>query len=110
MKRRSPLPRPLHRTAVATTSTGEHCPETGWWIPQGRTEPWRYLSEGGMMPALNGQPAVWLRAKHRQNARTAGGPGAHPKPLPCLNGTVGGLCDAMEEGLTERLHSPSFGH
>lgn len=62
MKRRSPLPRPLHRTAVATTSTGEHCPETGWWIPQGRTEPWRYLSEGGMMPALNGQPAVWLRA------------------------------------------------
>ncbi|MBT2523571.1 hypothetical protein [Arthrobacter sp. ISL-28] len=62
MKRRSPLPRSIHRNAAAATSTGEHCPATGWWIPQGSPEPWRYLSEGSLMPALNGQPTVWLRA------------------------------------------------
>ena len=60
MKRRSPLPRSIH--PIAATSTGEHCPATGWWIPQGSTEPWRYLSEGSVMPALNGQPTAWIRA------------------------------------------------
>ena len=59
MKRRSPLPRSIHRTASAAASTGEHCPATGWWIPRGSTEPGRYLSEGSVMPALNGEPTVW---------------------------------------------------
>lgn len=56
------MPRSIHQAAAATTSTGEHCPETGWWIPQGTSEPWRYVSEGSVMPALNGQPTAWLRA------------------------------------------------
>lgn len=62
MKRRSLLPHSVRRAAVSPTSTGEHCPETGWWIPQGSTEPGRHLSEGTVMPALNGQPTLWLRA------------------------------------------------
>jgi hypothetical protein len=62
MKRRSPQPRSIHRPAAAATRTGEHCPATGWWIPQGSTEPGRYLSEGSVMPALNGEPTAWLRA------------------------------------------------
>lgn len=60
MKRRSPLP--IHQAAAASISTGEHCPATGWWIPEGTTEPWRHLSEGSVMPALNGQPTAWIRA------------------------------------------------
>lgn len=54
MKRRSPLPRSIHRTASAAASTGEHCPATGWWIPRGSTEPGRYLSEGSEpLPCLS---------------------------------------------------------
>ena len=62
MKRRSPLPRSTHRPTATAPKTGEHCPATGWWIPQGSTEPWRYLGEGSVMPALNGEPTAWLRA------------------------------------------------
>jgi hypothetical protein len=62
MKRRSPLPRSIYSNAVTATATGEHCPATGWWIPQDTTEPWRYLSEGSVVPALDGRPATWVRA------------------------------------------------
>ena len=65
MKRRSPLPRSIRRNAAAA-STGEHCPATGWWIPQGSTEPRRYLSEGSLMPALNGKPTAWFRVATEQ--------------------------------------------
>lgn len=62
MKRRSPQHRATHRPTAAATRTGEHCPATGWWTPQGSTQPGRYLSEGSVMPALNGEPTAWLRA------------------------------------------------
>lgn len=81
MKRRSPMPRSIRRTAGAAISTGEHCPATGWWIPQGSTEPWRYLSEGRVMPALNGEPTVWLRAATDKNARNSLKAADHPMPL-----------------------------
>jgi hypothetical protein len=44
----------------ATTATGEHCPATGWWIPQGTTESWQYVSEGNLMPAHRGNPTRWV--------------------------------------------------
>ena len=38
--------------------TGEHCTETGWWTPLklGGT---RFITEGSLMPAFDGQPVLW---------------------------------------------------
>ena len=69
MKRRELISRPRLAARAVTgakittaTATGEHCPATGWWIPQGTTESWQYLSEGNLMPAINGQPTMWVAA------------------------------------------------
>lgn len=48
--------------APAKALTGEHCPATGWWIPQGSTGSWQYLSEGNLMPAFNGESKAWILA------------------------------------------------
>lgn len=40
--------------------TGEHCPVTGWWVRNsGPAEP-RFLIEGSLMPAADGEAASWL--------------------------------------------------
>ena len=38
--------------------TGHHCPETGWWLADEDLDP-RFISEGDVMPAVNGRPAHW---------------------------------------------------
>lgn len=91
MNRRSPLPRSIHRTAAATTRTGEHCPATGWWIPQGSTESWRYLSEGSVMPALKGEPAAWLRAATDKMPEQSSGEPPAGSPSPARTGSVAAL-------------------
>lgn len=46
----------------ATAATGEHCPATGWWIAQGTAGAGQYLSEGSLLPALNGESRTWVFA------------------------------------------------
>jgi hypothetical protein len=41
-----------------TSSTGHHCPITGWWRSAEDLEP-RFISEGDVMPAANGTPTQW---------------------------------------------------
>jgi hypothetical protein len=66
MKRRELISRPrlaaraVTGAKITTATAGEHCPATGWWIPQGTNESWQYLSEGNLMPAINGQPTMWV--------------------------------------------------
>ena len=39
--------------------TGEHCPMNGWWASTGRENDRRFIAEGSLMPANNGQPITW---------------------------------------------------
>lgn len=54
----TPGPRPpkLYSTVYGT---GHHCPETGWWEPAEKTGEALFISEGELMPAINGLPVVW---------------------------------------------------
>lgn len=42
-----------------TVGTGHHCPVTGWWEPGGDAARRRFISEGSLMPALNGSSVSW---------------------------------------------------
>ncbi|BCW44686.1 hypothetical protein [Arthrobacter sp. StoSoilB5] len=53
----------------STVRTGEHCPQSGWWFtinaglrshPERKTQ---YITEGSLMPAVNGFPAKWFTAR-----------------------------------------------
>lgn len=72
MKRRPTSAARSFRQNRAKTSTGEHCPATGWWIPEGTTEPWQYFSEGNLVPPLNGAAASWILAAHDEMPALAG--------------------------------------
>lgn len=54
----------LGRTHVPLkTTTGTHCPVTGWWIaarPNGEVV---YVWKGEVMPGQTGRPAEWQLAK-----------------------------------------------
>jgi hypothetical protein len=83
MKRRPTPAAGSFRQNRARTSTGEHCPATGWWIPEGTTEPWQYLSEGNLVPPLNGAATSWILAAHNE-IRAGAGP-----RIPSRGTTVG---------------------
>lgn len=41
--------------------TGDHCPATGWWTTVERDAS-RFLTEGSLLPSVQGQAAVWERS------------------------------------------------
>lgn len=57
-KRRSAVPT-LER--YETSTTGHHCPRTGWWSAGPNSG--RFVTLGEVMPALSGSPAVWILAE-----------------------------------------------
>ncbi|WP_258804273.1 hypothetical protein [Pseudarthrobacter sp. NS4] len=73
MKRRRPAYLAAARTDTLAVRTGEHCPESGWWFPAQRElgeapSAARYISEGSVMPANSGVPALWLPGRTRSAA------------------------------------------
>lgn len=67
--------------------TGVHAPASGWWRPEDDPEPFRYLQQGDLMPALGGHETQWvlvyaLNPSLRANfpgQRGASGPSSHPE-------------------------------
>ncbi|MCU1518297.1 MAG: hypothetical protein JWQ75_3018 [Pseudarthrobacter sp.] len=51
------------RAASTPPETGHFCPETGAWRPAGQgSAPARFIQKGEVMPAVSGEPAVWVPA------------------------------------------------
>lgn len=49
----------------ASASTGEHCPQTGWWAKDTDAGTRIFLMEGSLMPSADGIPVAWqLVASH----------------------------------------------
>jgi hypothetical protein len=74
MKRRRPEHLAPSFAENAAVSTGEHCPDTGWWYPApsevatvltADTSGARFIGEGSVMPAVGGKPVLWLRGQER---------------------------------------------
>ena len=57
MKKRPLDSRPTYDARVASL-TGHHCPQTGWWLADEDLDQ-RFISEGDVMPAVNGRPTHW---------------------------------------------------
>lgn len=73
MKRRRPAYPATASAEALAVRTGEHCPESGWWFPAQRElveapSAARYISEGSVMPANSGVPALWLPSRARPAA------------------------------------------
>jgi hypothetical protein len=65
MKRRRPSHQVPTGTEAVAARTGEHCPESGWWFPRGHHlaeahSASVFVSEGSIMPPLDGSPTLWL--------------------------------------------------
>jgi hypothetical protein len=43
----------------AESSTGHHCPVSGWWVAVGGMGPPRFIAEGELMPTENGTRLIW---------------------------------------------------
>lgn len=39
--------------------TGEHCPVNGWWVPVDGEGDACFITEGSIMPPVNGAPGLW---------------------------------------------------
>ena len=62
MKKRPPV---VDRDSINSTAvrTGEHCPDTGWWLPVAAEETHaasRFIGRGSVMPAVAGTPTLWV--------------------------------------------------
>lgn len=44
--------------ARGASRTGYHCPQAGWWLASEGLRP-RFISEGEVMPAINGRSTHW---------------------------------------------------
>lgn len=42
--------------------TGEHCPVSGWWAPLEDESHQQFVTEGSIMPSVNGMPGTWSQA------------------------------------------------
>lgn len=42
--------------------TGEHCPVTGWWAPLEDESHPQFVTEGSLMPSVNGMSGTWNQA------------------------------------------------
>lgn len=50
--------------------TGDHCPASGWWTPLNDEGTGHYITEGSVMPSVNGVPSRWkLVLGHPQRAQ-----------------------------------------
>ncbi|MFF2315259.1 hypothetical protein ACFVTE_03220 [Arthrobacter sp. NPDC058097] len=67
MKNRSLfLAEPVETTRAVRT--GEHCPQSGWWVPLGSGSDGadaRFIGEGSVMPAVGAGPALWVPRSNR---------------------------------------------
>jgi hypothetical protein len=67
MKKRIPRSQLSGEIAVSrTTTTGEHCPLTGWW---GSDTDARFIAEGAIMPAHRGRPVAWVLLANERGTR-----------------------------------------
>ncbi|KRE71630.1 hypothetical protein [Arthrobacter sp. Soil762] len=71
----------LHHVRLSENSralgprTGEHCPVNGWWAPLEGEGDARFITEGTIMPSVNGAPGLWtltVRPAGRGYAASAG--------------------------------------
>lgn len=64
MKNRNQLQRkrPSGAGRPGTVRTGEHCPVSGWWAPLDDEARPQFLSEGSIMPSVNGIAGIWTPA------------------------------------------------
>jgi hypothetical protein len=44
---------------ITMAKTGEHCPLSGWWAPDGSEGNGHYIAEGSIMPAVSGVSVTW---------------------------------------------------
>lgn len=51
---------PIGCLAVGAPRTGEHCPVSGWWAPDGYPTEKRLVTEGNVMPSHRGQAVLWM--------------------------------------------------
>ncbi|MEW9871378.1 hypothetical protein [Arthrobacter sp. HS15c] len=65
------LPLTIRRASSAglLLRTGEHCTETGWWTPQEGGGP-RYVTQGSLMPSVEGQAVLWGSGEQADCAAT----------------------------------------
>jgi hypothetical protein len=49
--------------------TGEHCPANGWWAPLNDETDAHFITEGSVMPSVNGNPATWKLIPQFQRAQ-----------------------------------------
>ncbi|MDT0197477.1 hypothetical protein Q9R30_19220 [Arthrobacter sp. AB6] len=57
MKKRT---HPQHTTGMPQSPrTGEHCPVNGWWAPFNDEKNTHFITEGSLMPSINGSAVVW---------------------------------------------------
>jgi len=62
MKKLRPTPN-LRPETSAPVRTGEHCPESGWWLPATSAEheaASRFVGQGSLMPTFAGTPSAWI--------------------------------------------------
>lgn len=57
------------QSETITVSTGEQCPETGWWQAlqsenQANAASSLFLGRGCVMPAVGGAAVVWMQLRH----------------------------------------------
>lgn len=72
MKKRHSTATTTHaRRAVSSrqSRTGEHCPLNGWWAPAGREADRRYIAQGSILPADDGESVIWTLVEHVPNAQ-----------------------------------------
>ena len=48
---------------ISTIRTGDHCPTSGWWAPDGDAQARQFVSEGSLMPTSNGTATSWMPAR-----------------------------------------------
>ncbi|NWL34384.1 hypothetical protein [Paenarthrobacter nitroguajacolicus] len=70
MKKRRPDTSALDH--LETANTGHHCPKTGWWSLKWNEEAATFITEGQVMPAVGGVPAVWVLREAANRGRAHG--------------------------------------
>ena len=63
MKKRSMIEgrRILRHEAGESLLTGEHCPSSGWWAAEVELQAVQFISEGSLMPAIQGAAVSGVR-------------------------------------------------
>lgn len=54
-----------------TPRTGDHCPASGWWAPLSDEERPLFITEGNIMPSVNGTPMIWKPAARQPERATS---------------------------------------